>query len=274
MTNLENNLQMQRQVEERKLHGMAKVDHFLEIWGGSQGLSATQKESRNHNTQMAAVGYILDTQEIVKVSWSNYEHDGGVAFKLPERSHVPPALSAKDLPGGSTQVVNVHGIETIEWHPAESDEERTPESNSHPDNWPHWNGDLDNPNYSEDNWETDNESDMDVDSGVEDPESPALRDVSATRHIPGMIRPTRRSNWQVGKVLMTGNKMETKRNIGNEKKQDRMCRCGFTRFFMTFDGEFHLDLYYGRILSSCMWILVNKQKNSGWNELFGKMYKF
>jgi len=78
MTNPENNLQMKWLVEERKLHGMAKVDHFLEIWGGSQGLSATQKESRTQNTQMAAVGYILDTQEIVKVSWSNYEHDGGL----------------------------------------------------------------------------------------------------------------------------------------------------------------------------------------------------
>jgi len=45
-------------------------------------------------------------------------------------------------------------------------------------------------------------------------------------------------------------------------------------FFMLFDQEFHLDKYYGRILSSRMWILVKKQNDSGHNEVFGKIYKF
>ena len=57
---------------------------------------------------MTAIGYISDTEEIVKASWSNFQHDGAAAFKLSEKSPVPPPLSAKDLPGGGTQVMNVN----------------------------------------------------------------------------------------------------------------------------------------------------------------------
>jgi len=91
---------MKREAEEQKLHRMAKVHDFLEMWQGSQNLRATQKESRAQNKQITAVGYISDTEEIVKASWSNFQHDGAAAFKLSEKSPVPPALSAKDLPGG------------------------------------------------------------------------------------------------------------------------------------------------------------------------------
>jgi hypothetical protein len=49
---------------------------------------------------MTAIGYILDTEEIVKASLSLFQHDCAAAFKLSERSPLPPALSAKDLPGG------------------------------------------------------------------------------------------------------------------------------------------------------------------------------
>jgi len=49
---------------------------------------------------MTAVGYISDTEEIIKASWANFHHDGAAAFKLSEKSPVPPALSVKDLPGG------------------------------------------------------------------------------------------------------------------------------------------------------------------------------
>ena len=96
----ENNLELKKEVEERKLHRMAKVHNFLEMWQGSYNLSATQKESHAQIRQMTAVGYISDTKEIIKASWSNCQHDGAAAFKLSERSPLPPALSAKDLPGG------------------------------------------------------------------------------------------------------------------------------------------------------------------------------
>ena len=92
------------------MHRMAKVDDFLEMWQGSHNLRATQKESRAQNEQITAMGYILDTEEIVKASWSNFQQDGAAAFKLSERSPVPPASSAKDLPGRRTQVLNVRRI--------------------------------------------------------------------------------------------------------------------------------------------------------------------
>jgi hypothetical protein len=80
------------------------------MWQGSQTLQATQKEARAQNKQMTAIGYISDTEEIVKASWSNFHHDGVAAFKLLEKSPVPPAVSAKDLPGGRSQVWNVRRI--------------------------------------------------------------------------------------------------------------------------------------------------------------------
>jgi len=101
-TSSDNDMEMKREVEQKKLHQMAKVHNFLEMWQGSQNLRATQKESCTHNNQMAAFGYISDTEEMVKASWSHFQHDGAAAFKLLEKSPVPPALSAKDLPGEQT----------------------------------------------------------------------------------------------------------------------------------------------------------------------------
>jgi hypothetical protein len=45
-------------------------------------------------------------EEIVKVFWSLFQPDGVAAFKLSERSPLPPALSAMDFPGGRTQILN------------------------------------------------------------------------------------------------------------------------------------------------------------------------
>ena len=105
-----NDMEMKREAEQKKLHRMAKVPDFLEMWQGSQNLRAPQKESRAQNKQMTAMGYISDTEDIVKASWSLFQHDGAAAFKLSEKSHVPPALSAKDLTGGQPQILNVHRI--------------------------------------------------------------------------------------------------------------------------------------------------------------------
>jgi len=117
----ENDLEMMKEVEERKLHRMAKVHNFLEMWQGSQNVHATQKESHAQIKQMTALGYISDTQETIKASWSNFQHDGAAAFKLSETSPLPPALSAKDLPGGRTLVLNVRRIRRIDHHPSKCD---------------------------------------------------------------------------------------------------------------------------------------------------------
>jgi len=109
-THTDNDLEMKGDANHKKLHRMAKVHDFLEMWQGCQNLLHTHEESPTQNKQITTVGYISDPEEIVKASWSNFQHDGVAVFKLPERSPVPPALFAKDLPEGRPQVLNVRQI--------------------------------------------------------------------------------------------------------------------------------------------------------------------
>jgi len=99
---------MKKEVDERKLHRLAIVHDFVEVWQGSLNVPATQKKSRPLNKQMTAMGYISDMREIVKVSWSLLQHDGADAFTLSERSPLPPPLSPKDLPRGRTEILNIN----------------------------------------------------------------------------------------------------------------------------------------------------------------------
>ena len=214
----DNDMEMRREAEQKKWHRMAKVHDCMEMWQGSQTLRATQKESRSQNKLMTAVGYISDTDEIIKASWSNFHHDGGAAFKLSEISPVPPAWSAKVLPGGRTQVLNVRRIKRIDCHPPESHEDSSPESISDTENWLNWNGDLDNPNDSDDDWEVDNESDTELDNGSEVSQTLEVRNVGAAPNVPGLIRPIRQSKKKVEKALVTVNIMETRMNKGIKKK--------------------------------------------------------
>jgi len=217
-SSIENDMEMKREAEEKKFHWTAKVHDFLEIWQGCQNLRATPKESRTQNKQMTAVGYISVTEGIVKASWSNFQHDGAAALKLSEKSPVPPALSGKDLPGGRTEVLNIHWIKQIDRHPGETDKDSSPESISDTENWLNWNGDLDNPNNSEDDWEADNESDMELDCGSEDSETLEHRNVSAATNVAGLILPIPRSKKNIDKALMTVNIMEMKKSKGIKKK--------------------------------------------------------
>jgi hypothetical protein len=171
-TNTENDLEMKNEVEERNLHRMGKVHNFLEMWQGSQNLWATQKESCAQNKQMTAVGYISDTDEIVKVSWSLFQHDGAAAFELSETSPLPPALSAKDIPGGRTQILNVRRIRRINRHLIERDKDSAPESISDTNDWLNWNGDLDTPNESEEDYAADDEFHVEYNNGIEYSECP------------------------------------------------------------------------------------------------------
>jgi len=127
MTNADDDSEMKREAQQKKLHRMAKIHHFLEMWQGSQNLHAAQKESSASNMQMTAVGYISDTEDIVKVSWSNFQLDGASVFELSERSPEPLALAAKDLSGEGIQVLNVRRITWINHHPAASDEDSATE---------------------------------------------------------------------------------------------------------------------------------------------------
>jgi len=124
----EKDLELKKEAKERKLHRMTQVHDCLEMWQGSKNLQATPKESRAQNMQMTAVGYISDTEKIIKASWSIFQHDGAAAFKLSERSPMPPALSANDLPGGQNEVLTILWIKRINRQQAETDENSVPET--------------------------------------------------------------------------------------------------------------------------------------------------
>jgi len=167
---------------------------------------------------MTAVGYILDMEEIVKAGWSLFQHDCAAAFKLSERSPFPLALAAKDLPGGRTQILNVHRIRRINCHPIESDKDSTPQSISDTNDWLNWNGDLDNPNDSEEDCAADYESNIEQNNCIEDRECPGQQDVSAVSNLTGLVWPTQKSKRQAEKVFVTVNAVETRRNIGGKNK--------------------------------------------------------
>jgi len=93
---------------------------------------------------MTAVGYIPDMEEIIKALWPLIQHDGAAVFILSERSPLPAPLSAKDLNGGRTQILNVRWIRRINHHPVEIDQDCAPESISDTEDWLNWNGDSDN----------------------------------------------------------------------------------------------------------------------------------
>jgi hypothetical protein len=188
-TSTDNDMEMKKAAEENKLHRIVKVNNLLEIRQGRHNLQATQKESHTQNKQITAVGYIRDMEEIITASWSLWQHAGAAAFKLSQKSTLRPALSVKDLCRGRTEIFNVCQINRIDRHSPKSDEDSSSESISDPENWLNWNGDFDNPNVNEDNWEADNESDMRLDNGSKNSETPEQRNVSVLTSVPGLIRP-------------------------------------------------------------------------------------
>jgi len=191
-------------------------------------------QSITQNKQMTAIGYISYTEEIIKAIWSNCQHDHAAAFKLNKMSPVPPELSAKDLPGGRTEVLNVQQIQRIHFPRAESDEDCAHESISDTENWLHWNGDFDIPNDSYEDREANIQSNIVHDKGNDDAATREQHDVSAAPNIPGLIQPTWMSLMKAREELMTVNTMDTRRNKSNKKMSDMMRQCIFTRFLRLF----------------------------------------
>jgi hypothetical protein len=131
---------------------------------------------------------------------------------------LPPAFSAKNLPGGRSQILNVRQIRRINSHPVESQEDCTPESTSKTYDWLNWNDNVDNPNDIEDYCAADDESDIQHNKGIKDPECPEHKDVSAAPNVAGLVRPARKSKRQAEKVLVTVNAVETRSNKAWKKK--------------------------------------------------------
>jgi len=217
-TGTENDSEMKKEVEQTTLHRMADVHDLWGMWQGSHKLCATQKESRALNKQMTAMGYISDMEGIVKALWSVFQHDGAVAFQSSEWSPSTWPLSAKNLAGGWTQIINVRWIWRINCYPAESDKDSPPECISDAEVWLNWSGDSEYPINSDDDWAADIESDTERENNIEDPECPQKRELGPGWNVSRLIRPTRQSKRQAEMVLMMVNAIETWRNKGVKKK--------------------------------------------------------
>jgi len=111
---------------------------------------------------------------------------------LLERSPLPPAFSAIDLPGGRTQILNFRRIRRIHCHPGESHGATAPESISDSNDWLNWNGDLDNPNDSTEDCAVDDESVIEHNNGIDDLECLEQQNLSATQNVPGFVQLTRK----------------------------------------------------------------------------------
>jgi hypothetical protein len=77
---------------------------------------------------------------------------------------------------------------------------------------------LDNAIDSEEDWAVDNESEIEHNSCIEDPQCPEQLDGSAMPNVSGLVRPTRKSKRQAKKVLTMVNAVEMWRNKGGKKK--------------------------------------------------------
>jgi hypothetical protein len=75
-----------------------------------------------------------------------------------------------------------------------------------------WNGDLDTPNGSEDNYKGDIESDKGPDNSNEDPGGTKQRNLSVAPNVPGLVRPTLWSRRQAKIILVMVNVVQMKRN--------------------------------------------------------------
>jgi len=104
-------------------------------------------------------------------------------------------------------------------HPVKSDKHGAPERISDTNNGLNWNGDLADPNDSEDNCESDDETDIKHNKGIKRPECTEEQDLSATRYVPRSVRPKRTSTRQDEKVLVTVNVIETRGNQGVNKNR-------------------------------------------------------
>jgi hypothetical protein len=211
-TNTEHDLEVKKEADERKLHRMAKVHNVLEMWQGSQNLCAIQTESHAHNKQMTTAGYIPDTEQIIKAFLSLFQHDGAAAFKLSETSPLLPTLTAKNLPGGRTQILIVGQINKINHRPVEGDEHSPPEHISDTEDRLNWNGDLHNAYNSKDDCVAQVESGKVQGNAIKDLRWSDKRNVSAAPNVPGFIWPTRKSNRQAEKALVMVNAIVTRRN--------------------------------------------------------------
>lgn len=218
---LENNTEIKKEAEQKKLHRLAKVHDFLELWRGSQELRVTQKASRAQNAAMTAMGYISDTEETQEKSWSTFAHDGVVAFKSNEKA-LPKSLPLTEIGDGQARVRHFRRIRRIDRHPNDTDGDSGGEGHSDTEDWLNWNGDFDDEDGDDEN---DSSADEDLDSALASISRtkviPDPSRVDAALNIPGLIRPVRKSSRIRQLAVMesaTAKVVQTTRGRGGKRK--------------------------------------------------------
>jgi hypothetical protein len=114
--------------------------------------------------------------------------------------------------------MNVRRIWRINSDLVESNKDSELESIADIDHCLNWNGDMDLSNDSDDNWAVDNECDQEHNNYIEDLECPEQQVVSAAPNMAGLVRLTRMSKRQAGKVIVTVSAVGTQRNKRGQKK--------------------------------------------------------
>jgi hypothetical protein len=77
---------------------------------------------------------------------------------------------------------------------------------------------MDNPNDSEEDCAVDDDSDIEHNNCIQDPECPEQKDMRAASNVLGLVRLTRNSKKQAENVSMFVNAVETQRNKGGKQK--------------------------------------------------------
>jgi len=217
-TNIVNNSEMKKEAEKRKLHRMAQVHEFLGVVAGqpkptcyTEGILRSRKAAGSCRIHF---GHGRECQSILvtlSICWSG-------CIQIIRKITLASSSVCKGPPWGRNS--NIYSLPNQKNQSSSSRRwwgSRTWKRFGH-GNWFNWIGDLDRPTDREDNWVAAGESDLEQDIGIEDPECLDLWDVSATPNVPGLIRPTRKSQRQAENVMVMVNAMETQRKKGLKKK--------------------------------------------------------
>jgi hypothetical protein len=73
---------MQPEKKQTMLGTLPEVYDFLHIWHRRGNLQYTKRELFGQTKEMTAIGYISDTEEVVKVPWSIFQTDSAAALNV------------------------------------------------------------------------------------------------------------------------------------------------------------------------------------------------
>jgi hypothetical protein len=123
----------------------------------------------------------------------------------------------------------------------ERDEDSALEIISDTDDWPNWNGNLNNPNDSDADCAADDETDIEHNNAIKVLDCQEQQNVSATPNVCRLVQPTRKSKRHAGQVFIKVNTVKMWGYNPGKTQLDRI-RQWFTSC-INVDGECQLQIY-------------------------------